>query len=436
MPHRWDQILPTRGAIGSSSFLTLMEPEPSWEDHEYLQVSKEDHTSEPDAVDSYVEITYVDDEKRDVVSINSILPDDILEQILGHLPILAIIRAGSVCKKWNDVSRSGSFMQNLPITSPQKPWYFMFTCDSDPRGHVYDPMLKKWCRFKIPYVKIAHWSIVSSSGLVCFMDRDSTRKLYVCNPITKDCRKLETVPDAKVSDYCALAISLDKSSQDYTVTIVRSMRAPGEQEDWDLSIDVYNSERNLWECPVNVTRQAWRGGADSVICGKALYFVVYLTRAMGFIPPTSRYGVLAYDLASLSFDLDMDECLLPAPCPVTCMRLINIEDELVMVGGIEKKGRPSIIKGIGIWLLKGKEWEEVSRMPNSFFRGFGEFDDVFASSGYNKLIYIQSYGSPALLMFEMDTKEWRWAHKCAAVKKSPLQIFSGVCFVPRLDLSP
>ncbi|KMT11997.1 hypothetical protein BVRB_5g099590 [Beta vulgaris subsp. vulgaris] len=412
-----------------------MEPEPSWEDYGYWPIRKENRTRkvDPEVVDSLVR-TYVDDEERHVVCINTILPDDIIEQVLGHLPVSTIIKAGCVCKKWNDILQSGQFIHNFPNVSPQKPWYFMFTNDSDPRGHVYDPLFSRWYRFEIPYVERPTWNIVSSSGLVCFMNNDSMRKLYVCNPITKHCRKLAGPAGAEVYDYCALAISLDKSSQNYTMAVVRSKQDPREEENWYLSIDVYCSEKNQWECPVDVTLQAWRSRTDSVICGGILYFGVYLTRLMGFVRP--RYGVLAYDLASHSFDPDVDERVIPAPCLVTCMRLINLKEELVMVGGIEKQGRFGVIKGIGIWVLRGKEWEEVSRMPNKFFRGFGEFDDVFASSGFDNLIYIQSYGSPVLLMFEMNSKEWRWSHRCPAIKKNPLQLFSGICFEARLDISP
>ncbi|XP_021757595.1 F-box/kelch-repeat protein At3g61590-like [Chenopodium quinoa] len=413
-----------------------MELEPSWEDHDcgYLSVSKEDHTSEPDVFGSLLELTPINDEEKDVICINSILPDDILERVFGHLPVSTIIKAGCVCKKWNDMLQSERFLQNLPSTSPQKPWYFMFTSDSDPQGHVYDPMLLKWYRFEIPYVEMPSWNLFSSSGLVCFMDNDSRRKLYVCNPVTRCCRKLAGPYGTELSDYCALAVSLDESSRKYTLAIVRSKQAPGEQADWGLSIDVYSSKNKLWSSLVEVNLQAWRSGADSVICGGILYFVVYLTRTLGFI--NSHYGVLAYDLASGSFDLDVVERVILAPCPVTCMRLMNIKEELVMVGGIEKQGRSGVIKGIGIWVLKGKAWEEVSRMPNKFFRGFGEFDDVFASSGFDNLIYIQGYGTPALLMFDMTTKEWRWSHKCPATKKFPLQLFSGICFEPRFDISP
>lgn len=259
------------------------------------------------------------------------------------------------------------------------------------------------------------------------------KKLYVCNPITRNCRKLVEPPGSEVADYCAYAISINRSSLSYTVAIVTSKQAPGELVDWDLSIHIYSSENKTWVSPLEVTLEAWRSGVDCAICDGVLYFVVYLTRLLGYVRP--RYGVLAYDLSCHSFDLSVDEQVIPAPCPLSCMRLVNLDEELVMVGGIEKKGRPGVVRGIGIWVLRGRKWEEVSRMPNKCFRGFGEFDDVFECSGFDKLIYIQSW-SPTLLMFDMSSKEWKWAHRSPAVKKSPLQVFSGVCFEPRLDIVP
>ncbi|KAK9716637.1 hypothetical protein RND81_06G247200 [Saponaria officinalis] len=409
----------------------------SWGDDLYSDRCYDDHACECDTIYSdaaELVIVYDSDDENGGVCINSVLHEDILERILSHLPICAIIKAGCVCKKWNDIVHSGRFIHNFSSIASRKPWYFMFTCEFNPCGHVYDPTHLKWYRFEIPYVETPSWSLVSSSGLLCLMDNDSRKKLYVCNPITKDCQRLEEPPGATVADYCALAISLDTSSRNYIVAIVRSKQAPGEEIDWDLSINIYSSELGTWKCLVNATLQAWRSGVDSVICGGVLYFAVFLTRTLGYVRP--RYGVLAYDLSCHSFDIDVDECVIVAPCAVTCMRLMNLEEKLVMVGGIEKQGRPGIIKGIGIWVLKDKEWEEVSRMPNKFFKGFGEFDDVFGSSGHDKLIYIQSYGSSALLMFDMISNDWSWSYKCPAAKKSPLQLYSGICFEPRLDIVP
>nr|KAJ0210835.1 hypothetical protein LSAT_V11C400170370 [Lactuca sativa] len=108
-----------------------------------------------------------------------------------------------------------------------------------------------------------------------------------------------------------------------------------------------------------------------------------------------------------------------------------------MVGGIGKQDRQDIITGIGIWVLEnGKEWKEVGRMPHRFFQGFGELDDVFASSGTDDLIYIQSYGAPALLVFDLKKNQWKWSQKCPVTKRFPLQLFSGFCFEPRLEISP
>ena len=56
-----------------------------------------------------------------------------------------------------------------------------------------------------------------------------------------------------------------------------------------------------------------------------------------------------------------------------------------MVGDIGKADRPGIIKGIGIWELDMFELREIARMPHKFFQGFGEFDDVFSSSGTDEL---------------------------------------------------
>ena len=60
-------------------------------------------------------------------------------------------------------------------------------------------------------------------------------------------------------------------------------------------------------------------------------------------------------------------------------------ERLVMVGDIGKADRPGIIKGIGIWELDMFELREIARMPHKFFQGFGEFDDVFSSSGTDEL---------------------------------------------------
>ncbi|XP_044491166.1 F-box/kelch-repeat protein At3g61590-like [Mangifera indica] len=367
------------------------------------------------------------------VSVDLILPDDLLERIIAYLPVASIFRARCVCKRWNEIISSKRFLWNFSHVVSQKPWYFMFTSSNEPIGYAFDPILRKWYSIELPCIETSNWFIASSSGLVCFMDNDSRSKLYVCNPITKDCKKLEEPPGLKFSDYSALALAVNRVSHGYTISIVKSKQVLGNFFQWDLSIYIYDSETMMWVTSWTEVLTGWRGGDESVICDGVLYFLIYST---GGGTPENRHGLIMYNLSSRSSHGLLIRNFIPVPCPLTCGRLMNLKEKLVMVGGIGKQDRPDIIKGIGIWVLNGKEWQEVARMPQKFFQGFGEFDDVFASSGTDDLIYIQSYGAPALLVYDMNQKYWRWSQKCPVTKRFPLQLFTGFCFEPRLEIAP
>ncbi|CAN1793759.1 F-box/kelch-repeat protein At3g61590 [Linum perenne] len=377
-----------------------------------------------------------DDEDYDVnaVSMDMILPDDLLERILAYLPIASIFRAGSVSKRWHEIVSSRRFLWNFSPVTSQKPWYFMFTSSDDPVGYAFDPVLRKWYGIDLPCVRTSNWFVTSSCGLVCFMDNDSRSELYACNPITKCFRKLEGPPGSKLSDYSALAVSVNRVSHNYTISIVKSKQVPRDFLQWDFAVYTYSSDTRVWRTCWTEVLAGWRGGDESVICDGNLYVLIYSTSGAY---PENRHGLLTYKLSGrYSRDEKLINGFIPTPCPLTCGRLMNLKDKLVMVGGIGKHVRPDVIKGIGIWVLNGREWQEIARMPHKYFQGFGELDDVFASSGTDNLIYIQSYGGPSLLVFDMNHKQWKWSQKCPVTKRFPLQLFTGFCFEPRLEIAP
>ncbi|XP_077251246.1 F-box/kelch-repeat protein At3g61590-like [Tasmannia lanceolata] len=405
-----------------------MEDETSWVTHSYNHISRE--------VTHYEALSDITNDigKDSLVSLDLILPDDLLERILAYLPIASILRARSVCKRWNEIVNSRRFLLNFSNILLQKPWYFMFTNSGDPGSYAYDPILRKWYSFKLPCIEAPNCTVASSFGLVCFMDSESRSELYVCNPVTKICSKLEEPPGLKFTDYSALAISVDRKSHCYTVAVAKSKQVPDDFLQWDLSIHVYDSETKSWVTSVTEVLTGWRGGDESVICDGIFYCLIYSTGVVG--GSENRHCLIMYDLSGRNSHASLIRTCIQVPCSLTCGRLMNLRDKLVMVGGIGKQDRPDIIKGIGIWLLNEKEWWEVSRMPHKFFQGFGEFDDVFASSGTDDLIYIQSYGAPALLVFDMKQRQWRWSQKCPVTKRFPLQLFTGFCFEPRLEVIP
>ncbi|XP_010523776.1 PREDICTED: F-box/kelch-repeat protein At3g61590-like [Tarenaya hassleriana] len=406
-----------------------MEAETSWANHLFSYPNGEI----VDGGGSYSEQSDEENKENASWSMDSLLPDDLLERILSNLPIASIFRAGSVCKRWNEIVTSRRFLWNFSNTVSQIPWYFMFTSSDEPSGYAYDPILRKWYSIDLPCIERSNWFVASSCGLVCFMDNDCRNKIYVCNPITKQWRRLLEPPGHRLTDYTALSVSVNRELQSYSVSVVRSKQVPGNFFQWDLSIHIYNSETMTWATYVTDVLSGWRGGDESIICDGILYFLIYST---GGGMPDHRHGLITFNLSSRSSCSILMRTFIPMPCSLTCGRLMNLGEKLVMVGGIGKPDRRDIIKGIGIWVLKGRQWEEIAKMPQRFFQGFGEFDDVFASSGTDDLIYIQSYGAPTLLTFDMNQRQWRWSQKCPVSKRFPLQLFTGFCFEPRLDIAP
>ncbi|KAL3517239.1 hypothetical protein ACH5RR_024141 [Cinchona calisaya] len=404
-----------------------MKGETSWVSHCLSNIHREIE------FDILSEVTDEGSKEDAAVSLDLILPDELLERILSYLPIASIFRAGSVCKRWHEIVSSRRFIWNLSQVQLQKPWYFMFTSSDEPVGFAFDPIFRKWYGIELPYIETSNWFIASSCGLVCFMDNDSRSQLYSCNPITKECKRLLEPPGLKFPDYSALAISVNRVSHNYSISVVKSKQVPGDFFQWDLSVHIYDSETMMWATPLTEVLTGWRGGDESVICDGVLYFLIYST---GGCASENRHGLITYNLCNRSSHGLLMRSFTPAPCSLTCGRLMNIKEKLIMVGGIGKQDRSDIIKGIGIWALEGKGWQEIARMPHKFFQGFGEFDDVFASSGTGDLIYIQSYGSPYLLVFYVNQKHWRWAQKCPVTKRFPLQLFTGFCFEPRLEIVP
>ncbi|GAA0168926.1 ubiquitin-protein ligase [Lithospermum erythrorhizon] len=401
-----------------------MERETPWVSHYYNNFARDDWK-----YNSFLDLDDEGDKDVAAVSLDLILPDDLLERIIAYLPIPSIFRAGCVCKRWHEIVSSRRFLFNYSRTSSQKPWYYMFTGNDEPIGYAYDPVVKKWYNIELPQIQTSDWSIASSCGLVCFMDNNCRSELYVCNPIANSCRRLRECPEMEFSDHIALAISVNRMSHKYIISVVQSKQVPGNYSQFDLSIHLYDSETMMWVTPLTEVLTGWRGRDESVICNGILYFLIYSTAG-------DRYGLMSYNLSSRGSNGLLAKRYVPVPFPLTCGRLMNMKEKLIMVGGIAKQYGTDIIKGIGIWVLNGNEWQEIARMPHKFFQGFGEVHEVFASSGTDDLIYIQSYTAPALLSFELSQQQWRWSQKCPVTKRFPLQLFSGFCFEPRLVISP
>ncbi|CAM8925183.1 unnamed protein product [Rhodiola kirilowii] len=363
----------------------------------------------------------VSGDDEEVSAINSILQDDLLEQILIYLPVTSIIRAGLVCKKWREITISKRFLWNASQTVQQKPWYFMcvddFLTPTSLTWYAYDPILQKCQGGDFLDIMKSHTSFDSSDGLVCFV---KDNEIHVCNPITKEHKKLHEPPRTCLYHHRRLInIWVNRRLHNYNVSVLDY------EEDALLNVEflfqVYDSATMKWATSQPEILIGWTSDSQSVICNGVLYFRIY---SVGPI----KDGLLAYNFSSNSSTHGtLINSIIPLPCSMI-LGLMNLKEKLIIVGAIDKPGVENLHIGFGIWLLKGKNWQEISRITRPcFYICYGNFE----SSGADDLIYIHNKVDPELVVFDMNQKLWTCCQDC------PLEyVTTGLCFQPRLDISP
>ncbi|CAM8922634.1 unnamed protein product [Rhodiola kirilowii] len=356
------------------------------------------------------------------ISINSILPDELLEHILVYLPIASIIIARSICKKWREITSSTRFLWNASQTVSQKPWVFKFISSKNKpchRSHVYDPVLQKWKGRDFMDMIESNMFCDSSDGLVCYM---KDKAIHVCNPITREHKMLQEPPRLiKGEGGCTVLIniSVNLRAHKYNVSLL-TFGSCGQ-----LSVQIYDSETMKWDYShTEVLTAGWTIGGKSVICNRILYFLINSTGGGQL-----EHRLLAYDFSgNSSTHGTLLNSFIPLPCSYIC-GLMNLKGKLIIVATIGT-GRPwDLNNGFIIWLLKGKDWQEISRVTHTCFY-CSDQRCGYSCSGADDLIYIHANYDRRLVVFDMNSKEWKDCQKCP--KKD---VKNGFCLQPRL-ISP
>ncbi|CAM8922696.1 unnamed protein product [Rhodiola kirilowii] len=397
------------------------------EQREHTQKSK--CSVESELISTFTNLGINDDigDDEEVFVINSIFQDDLLEQILIYLPLASIIRARLVCKKWREITSSKRFLWNASQTVQQKPWYFMYVDDfltpTSSAWYAYDPILQKYQGGDLLDMMKYHVSFDSSDGLVCFV---KDNEIHVCNPITKEHKKLHEPPHTCLYHHRRLInVWVNRRLQNYNVSVLDF------EEDshfnGEFSFQVYDSATMKWATSQPEILIGWKLHHKSVICNGVLLFLIY---SIGTGVGPIKDGLLAYNFSSNSSTHGtLINSFIPLPCSMI-FGLMNLKEKLIIVGAIDKPGVENLHIGIGIWLLKGKDWQEISRTTHTCF---GNSDEVFRCNGAGDLIYICAYFCPRLVVFDMNSKQWKDCQKCPMGMGD---LFNGFCFQPRLDISP
>ncbi|CAM8922702.1 unnamed protein product [Rhodiola kirilowii] len=368
-------------------------------------------------LENYAQKLESSDKEVSEISINSILPDELLEQILVYLPIASIIRARLVCKKWCDITSSTRFLWNASQTVSQKPWFFKFIAsENQPNRYVYDPVFQKWQGRDFLDMIESSMFCDSSDGLVCYMkDYDA---IHVCNPITREHKMLQAAPRLiEGGSTFLINISVNLRAHKYNVSLLRCGYCG------ELSVQIYDSETMKWATSHSEVLTGWTIGYEkSVICNRVLYFLIDSTGGGRL-----EHHLIAYDFSgNSSTHGTLLNSFIPLPCSDIC-DLINLKGKLIIVAAIGRQW--DLNNGFIIWLLKGKDWQEISRVTHTCFY-FRDQLFGYSCSGADDLIYIHADYDRRLVVFDMNSKQWKDCQKCPTK-----DVNNGFCLQPRL-ISP
>ncbi|MCO5558659.1 hypothetical protein L7F22_012245 [Adiantum nelumboides] len=196
-----------------------------------------------------------------------LLPDVLVAKILALLPFSSIYLARGVCKRWRETVWSPMFFSFLKGRPLRMPWLLEFQQHMYNQAWAYDLEGCQWFHLNFSFIPETAMILAVSGGLVCLgrMTQEGF-VIYVCNPLTKDWRRLPTIskqPDVVLMD-------VHRQSHAYTIIglVMRGAAGTGSSG----SVLVYNSVTQGWRETLHVPEVLCAGTLwDATVSGGVLY---------------------------------------------------------------------------------------------------------------------------------------------------------------------
>ncbi|XP_024389333.1 F-box/kelch-repeat protein At5g15710 isoform X2 [Physcomitrium patens] len=340
------------------------------------------------------------------------LPEDLQDRILAWLPFPAFARACTVCKRWNSVMYSHSFLEMYRRVPSPEPCFLMFEAKDRSMCSVYNPASNRWHRIPFTFFHYeTKFPCAAAGGLLCFCGVSAYPSLSVCNPVTRRWRELPPMLHKRFPNLVGMVV--DPQTRAYKIVVA------GDYYEDNVRTEVYDSTSNTWRITGNhlpianyTLRNAFCNG-----------FHFWVTR--------DPYGVIAFNMQHGVWSV----VRAPMPSFLTSPHLVGCQRRLLMVGGLKKHAIP---KNIRIWELEQStmNWVEIVRMPHTLCKRFlkDSRNGDFMCVGHNDLICLTSYKCPHALIYDFSKRSWRWVPSCPLLTDiEDYRSTIGFPFNPRLD---
>ncbi|XP_019154569.1 PREDICTED: F-box protein At5g49610-like isoform X2 [Ipomoea nil] len=249
------------------------------------------------------------------------LKDIIREHALPFLPAKSLFRFKAVCRDWKLHISTPSFHHNQSLCCRNISGLFYQTSEN---CTVFVPIHPKSCGVPDPSLSFLPEPVViraSSNGLLCCQGRNENGYYYLCNPVTKQWKKLPK-PTACHGSEPAVVLIFEPSLLNFVPEYKLICAFPSAGFDGAAEFEIYTSKNNTWnvsgELRFGVPKYSLRSGVH--VNGVVFW-------------PVRTGCILSFDLTKDSSQLldkesGDDDCLLGTfderLCKV-CYRLLNNE---------------------------------------------------------------------------------------------------------------
>lgn len=171
------------------------------------------------------------------------LKDIIRENALPYLPAKSLFRCTGVCREWKHQISTPFFAHNQSNSFHSTSGFFYQTLTGMPSFMSLDPMAygvpDPSLRFLPEPVDVR----TSCNGLLCCQGRTDYRAYYICNPVTKQWKKLPK-PDADHGPDPAIVLIFEPTVLNFIADYKLVCAYPSELDGYEF--DIYSSEKGSW----------------------------------------------------------------------------------------------------------------------------------------------------------------------------------------------
>nr|DAD39580.1 TPA_asm: hypothetical protein HUJ06_013903 [Nelumbo nucifera] len=326
------------------------------------------------------------------------LPEELTERILAHLPISAVFRCRCVCKQWNSLLTSNSFLDLWGKFSPRDVWFLVYhtrhmVAAYSPRSGLWNNLpLYDRCSLDSSQVLL----LASSGGLLCFRNRNSDYPtLIVCNPVTSSHRVLPDMLQIQYIDIVGMVA--DGITNSYKILVTGTP----EPDSNESITEVYDSRTQRWEHHCRSQLEFLQFWYEVHAIWHDGFFYCLATP----LNTSQGYRLIAYDMGKREWtDLNVK---MPAG-DLRCPSLLICRGKLLLAGKIVED---YLIRSVCIWELnmESMRWVKVEEMPDEVLKKIHSPHSVLIQcQGHGDLVCFSTHRGWQSIIYNLAERTWHW----------------------------